>query len=60
MPKVEVVFKGQIEVGLANPRNPKPGYRWVDGYSVVIDGIETQPWMTKREAHRLAKKIKEE
>jgi hypothetical protein len=49
---VEVRFAGMIERG--------KNYRWVEGYSVVVDGRPTYPWQGKREALRLAKSIARE
>ena len=46
---IEIRRMGTIERG--------DDYHHVDGYSVFIDGKETQPWLTKREAAALANLI---
>jgi len=51
-PVIRYVYVGQAERGTATPRNPRPGYRWVDGWS---ENGNTQPWLTRREAQADAK-----
>lgn len=64
MPTIEIRYMGLIEVGShvrrGPRRDPRPSYRWVDGYSVVLNGVETQPWLPRRGALKLARKIQEE
>jgi len=46
---IEVRYMGNIERG--------GHYRRADGYSVFVDGHETQPWQIKRDAMDRAKRI---
>ncbi len=55
--RVAVRYMGQIEVGTATPRKLRPGYRWTNGYSVVVDGREGAPWMRRREAMAMARQV---
>lgn len=43
---LDYFYRGEIEV--AAPRNGKPGYRWVAGYSRGYGGAVDYPWQTKR------------
>lgn len=51
-PHLEIRYMGHIERG-----GPRGGYRLRDGYSVFVDGRETQPWMLKRDAQAHARRI---
>ncbi len=51
---VVVVRSHDIEVGTATPRNPRPGYRWVAGYAIVVDGRVSMP-MRRRDVMAAAK-----
>ncbi len=53
-PRVEVKAVGQIEIAR------RGGYVWTDGYAVVVDGRELVPWLPKRAAKQLARRIREE
>lgn len=52
---IEVRYMGPIEVRYFTRR----GLRWFvkDGYAVVVDGRERQPWMLKMDAMREAKEL---
>jgi hypothetical protein len=39
--------------------NLERGRRWIDGYAVFVNGIERQPWLSKREAEREKKALLE-
>lgn len=52
--KIEVRRMGFIE------RAKQGAYTWVEAYAIFVNGRECQPWMTKREAYRLAKHWKNE
>jgi hypothetical protein len=55
-PVAYYVYRGQIERGAATARNPRPGYRWYDGYSQTSPtGAVEYPWMTYRECLAHAK-----
>lgn len=47
---IEVKSMGQLE----RWSKSRDAYKWVDGYSVFLDGNETQPWLPFREAMDLA------
>jgi len=49
---IHVRYMGQIERG--------KNYRWVAGYSVFLDGNPTYPWLPKRDAIALARRIAKE
>jgi hypothetical protein len=53
--EIHVRFMGSIEVPA--PRRGRSGYRWVDGYSVWVNGQESQPWTQKREAISEARRL---
>lgn len=53
-PKVEVRHVGTREVCTGRR------YRLADAWAVYVNGKELQPWMSEREARRLAKQIAEE
>jgi hypothetical protein len=57
--EIHVRWMGSMEV--PSPKRGRPGYRNVDGYSVWVDGNQSQPWMQKRaaiaEAKELGKKL---
>ena len=54
MTTIEVRYMGGIEVPTGR------GYRWVNGYSVVVDGKVTYPWTPKKQAEAEAKKLRKE
>lgn len=43
-----------VRMEIPAPRKGRPGYRWVEGYQVVINGREMSPYMRKREARDFA------
>ena len=47
--QIAIKYMGGIERGAR--------FRWVDGYSVFMDGRQTQPWLTFREAMRYAREL---
>lgn len=55
--RVEVRYWGPIEVGA--PRRGRPGYRWTNGYVVVVDGRELFPPAMLRDARANARQFKE-
>jgi len=50
-----VVRVGSIERGSLVSR-----YRWIDGYSVVLDGHGTYPWLPLRQALAFANRVYDE
>ncbi len=55
-PTITYCYRGDVERGTATPRNPRPGYRWADGYSEDgPEGRPSYPWMTRRECQKDAK-----
>ncbi len=39
MKRIHLFPDGKVEVGTANRRNPKPGFRWVGAYSAIVSKI---------------------
>ncbi len=58
---IEVRRMGSIEVARPVKRRGKivPGYAWIDGYALVIDGRINYPWTSKREALAAKKALEE-
>jgi hypothetical protein len=46
---LEVLRAGLVERPAFRSRKGFVGYEWAQGYTLVIDGRETQPWMTRWE-----------
>ena len=44
----------RVEVGTATPRNPRPGYRWVDGWAEVTERGLSCP-MRRSDVWRMAR-----
>jgi len=47
--QIAIKYMGGIERGAR--------YRWVDGYSIFMDGSQTQPWQMFRESMRYAREL---